>query len=104
MNLQQLNNLLTGAFLTQHVPLQQTGDVVGWRMPESDVGGTIELKRRNPDYSQRSVEHLIIPGYSDGHRWTRRKKKKTKYKNELERKAHDLLVDRHVWAQTFVRP
>ena len=76
MNLQQLNNLLTGAFLTQHVPLQQTGDVVGWRMPESDVGGTI--KRRNPDYSQRRSEHLIIPGFSDGQRWARRKKKKTK--------------------------
>ena len=90
---QQLNNLLTGAFLSE-VPKQPTGDVAGWSLPQSDVGGTI--KRRNPSYVQRQPEHYIIPGFSDGSRWNRRKKKKTKYVNNRDRLAHDLLVDRLV--------
>ena len=96
MNLQQLNRILTGSFLPTQTN-QSTGDVEGWRIPlASDEGGTIAIKRRNPECAQRRVDHLIIPGFSDGRSWTGRKKKKTKYKNERERKAHDLIVDRHV--------
>ena len=87
MNLQQLNRILTGSFIK--IEPQQTESVQGYRL-SSDEGGTI--KRRHPDLRER----YIIPGLSDGRRWTKRKKKRTTYKNEYERKLHDLMVDRHV--------
>ena len=45
--------------------------------------------------AKRSLNREIIPGYEDGKRFRRRTKRRTKYKDAIGKRAHDLMVQNH---------
>jgi len=88
MNLNQINNILTGAFLQNRV-VQASGPVEGYSLPESDYGGGRPLgKRYRPN-------RMIHPGFSDGSQGIKRKRRRTTYVHPLQKKAHDFMVNPH---------
>ena len=86
MNFNQLQALLTGSFLKVHT--DDNSDVLGYQIPGADAGGAL-LGYRRPN-------RFIYPGFNDGSYGFQRKRKRTTYSSNLERRAHELQVNPHI--------